>query len=95
MSNQRVRDHVVGELTPVLRELLLPHDQEIAHHASLRYIRLARVVVPEHPRREYFVFPTSDGPHVLALPSQRRTRQITALVLGALVLAALIARLVA
>lgn len=90
-----VRDHVAGDLTPTLRALLLPHDQEIARHATLRYIRLARVAVPEHPHRIYFVFPAPEGPHVLVLPSRRRTRQITALMLGVLVLAALIARLIA
>ncbi|WP_326680883.1 hypothetical protein [Streptomyces sp. NBC_01237] len=93
-DNDPLRDHLTKAFGPTLKTLLLPHDQEIARHATARYIRLARVVVTEHPHRVYFVFPASTGPHVLVLPSQKRTWQITAIVLGALVLLALIARLV-
>ncbi|MGW1410934.1 hypothetical protein [Streptomyces sp. NPDC002403] len=92
-DNDPLRDHLTKEFGPSLKTLLLPHDQEIARQATAGYTRLARVVVAGHPHRVYFVFPASGGPHVLVLPSQRRTWQITAIVLGVLVLLALIARL--
>jgi hypothetical protein len=88
-------DRLTKEFGTNLKTLLTPHDREVARHTTARYIRLARVVVAEHPHRVYFVFPSSGGPRVLALPSPRRTRQIAAIVLGVLALVALLVRFLA
>lgn len=93
-DNDPLHDQLTKEFGPNLKTLLLPHQQEIARRATARYLRLARVTVAEHPHRVYFVFPTDTGPEVLVLPSQKRTWQITAVVLGVLVLIALVARFV-
>ncbi|MFE1521674.1 hypothetical protein ACFW9I_33480 [[Kitasatospora] papulosa] len=94
-ANDPLRGQLTKEFGPSLKMLLAPHDREVARHATAKYIRLARVAVAEHPHRVYFVFPTPEGPRVLVLPSQKRTWQITAVVLGALALLALIARFAA
>ncbi|MFD5748940.1 hypothetical protein [Streptomyces sp. NPDC127033] len=87
-----LHDQLTREFGQSLQTLLLPHQQEIARHATARYTRLARVTVADHPHRVYFVFPAASGPDVLVLPSQQRTRQLAAILIGALVLLALIAR---
>lgn len=96
------RAHLTGKDVPVnltsgFRNLVQPHlaprEGEIARQATFRYLRLARVAAPRHPHRVYYVIPTAASPRVLALPSQRRTWQITAVVLAALVVLALLYRL--
>lgn len=88
-DNDPLHDQLTKEFGPILKTLL-PHQQEIARRTTARYLRLARVTVAEHPHRVYFVFPTTTGPEVLVLPSQKRTWQLTAVVLGALAFLALV-----
>lgn len=83
------------EFAPDLKELLRGNDGEIARTVTVRTTRIARVVVAEHPHRLYFVLPVpSGGPHVLVLPSCKRTAQLAAAALGALVLLLFLVHLV-
>ncbi|MFG2432555.1 hypothetical protein [Streptomyces sp. NPDC048590] len=93
-DNDPLHEELTKEFGPTLQTLLLPHQHEIARRAAAKYMRIARITVTEHPHRVYFVFPTATGPYVLVLPSQKRTWQITAIVLGALAILALVVRLV-
>lgn len=56
---------------------------------------MARVVLPERPHRICFVFPTAGQPHVMTLPTRKRTWPITGVVVGTLVLLELGVRLLA
>ncbi|MFC9758898.1 hypothetical protein [Streptomyces sp. NPDC056921] len=86
-------DRQVNSLSSSLRTILEQHDQEIARRIDLKYLTLARVAVPAHPHRIYYIIPTPQAPYVLLLPSQRRTWQIAAVACGALLLLAVISRL--
>ncbi|MFF8695552.1 hypothetical protein ACF08W_25455 [Streptomyces sp. NPDC015144] len=77
-----------------LRPKLVKRDQEIARRADLRYLPLARVVVTAQPHRVYYVVPTARAPHVLLLPSRRRSWQIAAVACGALALLFLAVRFI-
>lgn len=90
-----LRDYLVEEFGASLKALFQPRGLEIARHTDVRYTRMARVTVPEHPHRIYFVFPTAGQPHVMTLPTRKRTWQITGVVAGALPLLALVVQLIA
>ncbi|MFF4484732.1 hypothetical protein ACFY1A_48405 [Streptomyces sp. NPDC001520] len=92
------KDTLPADLTDAFRKLVQPHleprEGEIARQATFTYLRLARVEVLQHPSRVYYVFPTVTSPRVLVLPSQRRTWQIAATALGAVLVLFLLLRLV-
>ncbi|WP_344319764.1 hypothetical protein [Streptomyces yatensis] len=92
------KDTLPADLTEAFRNLVQPHleprEGEIARQATFTYLRLARVEVLQHPSRVYYVFPTVTSPRVLVLPSQRRTWQIAATALGAVLVLFLVLRLV-
>jgi hypothetical protein len=69
-----------------LRNLLAPQAGEIERQVTLRYLRVARVMVRQQPHRVYYVFPGPESLQVRVLPSQHRTWQITAAALVALAL---------
>ncbi|MFF7656713.1 hypothetical protein ACFZCY_44090 [Streptomyces sp. NPDC007983] len=82
------KDTLPTDLASGFRNLVQPHLEprkgEIARRATFRYLRLARAVVPQHPHRVYYVFPTDTSPQVFVLPSRQRTWQIGAALLGGL-----------
>ncbi|MFE0191591.1 hypothetical protein [Streptomyces sp. NPDC058989] len=88
-----VPDDLEGEFKALLKPRLKPRDGEIAREADLRYLPLARVVVPEHRHRIYYVYPGKSAPQVVILPSPQRTWQIVGAVLGVLAVLYLLSRL--
>ncbi|MEU5214161.1 hypothetical protein [Streptomyces sp. NPDC020742] len=88
-----VPDGLENEFKALLKPHLKPRDGEIAREADLRYLPLARVVVPEHRHRVYYVYPGRSTLQVLVLPSLQRTWQIAGAVLGGLVVLYLLSRL--
>ncbi|MEV7383287.1 hypothetical protein [Streptomyces lydicus] len=77
----------------LLKPRLKPRDGEIAREADLRYLPLARVVVPEHRHRIYYVYPGKSKPQVFILPSSQRTWQIAGAALAVLTALYLLSRL--
>ncbi|MFF8919361.1 hypothetical protein ACF08M_40285 [Streptomyces sp. NPDC015032] len=88
-------DREARSLGASLRPRLAEHDGEIARHVDLKYLPVTRVAVAAHPHRVYYVIPTPKAPYVLQLPSTRRVGQIAVVVCGALVLLAVLLRLLA
>ncbi|WP_432590497.1 hypothetical protein ABVG11_37745 [Streptomyces sp. HD1123-B1] len=87
-------ENLADEFRNLAQPYLAPHEGEIGREATFKHLRLARVEVPQHPHRVYYVFPTDTSPQVLVLPSQQRTWQIAAAALGALLVLFLLLRLV-
>lgn len=90
--NDSVPDGLEDEFKALLRPRLKPWDGEIAREADLRYLPLARMVVPEHRHRVYYVYPGQSSLQVFILPSSQRTWQIALAVLGALAVLYLLSR---
>lgn len=88
-----VPDGLEADFKALLKPRLKPRDGEIAREADVRYLPLARVVVPEHRHRVYYVYPGPTSLQVFILPSPQRTWQIAATVLGALAVLYLLSRL--
>ncbi|MFE2159930.1 hypothetical protein ACFW9M_19205 [Streptomyces lydicus] len=90
-------DPIPADLEDDFKALLKPHlkprDGEIAREADLRYLPLARVVVPEHRHRIYYVYPGQSKPQVFILPSPQRTWQIAGAALAVLTVLYLLSRL--
>lgn len=94
-GNEALPDDLEREFGSTMQTRLLPQDQEIARQTDLRHLPLARVAVMLHPHRVYYVFPAFTELHVLVLPSQQRTWQIAAALLGALIVLAVVSRIIA
>ncbi|WP_237503767.1 hypothetical protein [Streptomyces sp. SID8375] len=88
-----VPDGLEGEFKALLKPRLKPRDGEIARKADLQYLPLARVVVPEHRHRVYYVYPGQSKLRVFILPSSQRTWQIAGAVLAVLAVLYLLSRL--
>ncbi|MFH8574027.1 hypothetical protein [Streptomyces sp. NPDC017993] len=93
-DNDSIPDNLEPEFKALLRPRLKPHEGEVARQASLRYLPLARVAVPQHRHRIYYVFPGHTALQVLTLPSQQRTWQIAGVVLGALAVLYVLSQLI-
>ncbi|WP_096211555.1 hypothetical protein [Streptomyces sp. 2323.1] len=91
--NDSMPEDLEGEFKALLKPRLKPRDGEIAREANLWYLPLARVVVPEHRHRVYYVYPGQTSLQVFILPSSQRTWQIAVTVLGALAVLYLLSRL--
>lgn len=93
VGDSPVPDDIDPDHHRLLQLRLAPRDNEIARQATFRYLLLARVVIPHHRHRVYYVFPGQDSPQVLILPSLRRTWQIATVAIGILAVLAIVSRL--